>query len=100
MITLEEVTGFDWDQGNAVKNWTRHEVTQAEIEQIFLNQPLLLLADPGHSRSENRFHALGKTNDDRRLHVSFTFRRAGTLIRVISARPMHRKERLRYAQET
>lgn len=100
MIILDGVFGFDWDQGNAAKNWAGHKVSQAEAEQIFLNQPLLLLADPGHSRAEDRFHALGRTNEGRLLHLSFTLRRSGTLIRVISARPMHRKERLRYAQET
>ena len=74
----------------------RHGVTQPEAEQIFLHQPLLLLEDPKHSASEPRFHALGKSADGRLLHVSFTVRRAGTRIRVISARPMHRKERMIY----
>ena len=100
MITLDGVVGFDWDQGNAVKNRAGHKVSPSEAEQFFLNQPLLLLADPGHSKAEDRFHALGRTNEGRMLHVSFTFRRSGALIRVISARPMHRKEKLRYAQET
>ena len=35
----------------------------------------------------------------RLLHVSFTLRGDGRLIRVVSARSMHRKERLRYEQE-
>lgn len=100
MITLDEVVGFQWDEGNASKNWTGHKVSQAEAEQVFLNQPLLLLLDTGHSSSEPRFHALGKTSQGRLLHLSFTLREKGTLIRVISARDMHRKERLRYAQET
>ncbi|MBU6273004.1 MAG: BrnT family toxin, partial [Betaproteobacteria bacterium] len=39
------------------------------------------------------FHALGKTLDGRALHITFTLRGDGTLIRVISARDMHRKER-------
>jgi uncharacterized DUF497 family protein len=32
------------------------------------------------------------------LHISFTLRAGGTLIRVISARDMHRKEKVIYAQ--
>ena len=32
------------------------------------------------------------------LHVTFTLRGGGTLIRVISARDMHRKERSVYEQ--
>ncbi|MXY84646.1 MAG: BrnT family toxin, partial [Gemmatimonadetes bacterium] len=46
------------------------------------------------------FHALGVTQVGRRLHVTFTLREANTLIRVISARSMSRKERTRYEQET
>jgi uncharacterized DUF497 family protein len=36
---------------------------------------------------------------DGSLHISFTLRADGKLIRVISARTMHRKERSRYEQE-
>lgn len=70
----------------------------AEAEQVFFNQPLLLLADASHSKNEPRFHALGKTDQDRSIHVTFTLRRSGSLIRVISARGMHRKERAIYEQ--
>ena len=40
----------------------------------------------------------GETDDARLLHVTFTMRGDGTLIRVISARDMHRKERTIYEQ--
>jgi uncharacterized DUF497 family protein len=55
---------------------------------------------PDHRRSdtEQRFHALGKTQDGRLLHVTFTLRDGGKLIRVISARDMHRKERMFYGE--
>jgi hypothetical protein len=43
-------------------------------------------------------NALGQTDAARQLHVTFTLRRRGTLIRVISARDMHRKERKIYEQ--
>ena len=99
MIDLTLITGFDWDSGNARKN-EKHGVTAAETEQVFFNQPLLLLEDVKHSRSEPRFHALGRTHDGRPLHITFTLRGAGTLIRVISARDMHRKERACYEQAT
>lgn len=98
MIDRQRIEGFEWDQGNTRKN-EKHGVTQAEAEQVFVNDPLLLLPDEEHSRSELRFHALGKTNEDRLLHVSFTLRGGGTRIRIISARAMHRKERSIYGQE-
>ena len=71
-----------------------------EAEQVFFNVPVLMLPDSAHSQSEPRYHALGKTIDGRRLHISFTLRGDGKLIRVISARDMHRKERAHYEQAT
>lgn len=95
MIDWGFIEGFDWDAGNSTKNET-HGVTQAEAEQIFFNEPLLVLEDVRHSQTEARFHALGKTDADRRLHITFTLRAGNTKIRVISARDMHRKERAIY----
>lgn len=92
MIDLAKVSGFDWDDGNARKN-DKHGVSMAESEQVFFNEPLLLIADTKHSDGKSRFHALGKADDARMLHITFTLRQAGKKIRVISAREMHRSER-------
>lgn len=100
MIDFDRIEGFDWDEGNARKSVEKHSVSQAEAEQIFFNDPLLVVADVGHSAQETRLHALGRTDADRLLHVTFTLRGNGRFIRVISARTMHRKERSRYEQET
>lgn len=98
MIDWAQITGFDWDTGNAGKSVEKHDVTQFEAEQVFFNQPLLVLADTGHSQDEARFHALGKTDTVRFLHITFTLRTNKSLIRVISARDMHRKEKVIYEQ--
>ena len=97
MTDLSKVIGFEWDKGNSRKN-DQHGVSMAEAEQVFFNSPLLVLPDPRHSEAELRFHALGKTNEGRQLHITFTLRDAGQFIRVISARDMHRKERVIYEQ--
>jgi hypothetical protein len=97
MIDLARIVGFDWDAGNARKN-EKHGVSMAEAEQAFFNAPLLMIEDTKHSAGEPRLHALGKTDEGRLLHVSFTLRGAGQKIRVISARDMHRKERTIYEQ--
>jgi uncharacterized DUF497 family protein len=99
MIDLTKIADFDWDEGNARKN-EKHGVSTAESEQVFFNEPLLLLADMKHSEGEQRFHALGKTDEGRTLHITFTLRNSGQRIRVISARDMHRKERTIYEQAT
>jgi uncharacterized protein len=97
VIDLSKVIEFDWDAGNARKSES-HEVSAGEAEEIFFSAPLLLLDDERHSDEEPRYHALGVTEAGRRLHVSFTLRRDGTAIRVISARDMSRKERALYEQ--
>ncbi|HWK75086.1 MAG TPA: BrnT family toxin [Povalibacter sp.] len=97
MIDLSTIAEFEWDGGNARKN-ERHGVSAGEAEEVFFSTPLLLLDDERHSQHEPRYHALGVTAAGRRLHVSFTLRRAGTAIRVISARDMSRKERAVYEQ--
>ena len=97
MIDLGRVVGFDRDAGNLGKN-AKHGVENRESEEVFFNQPLLLLEDSRHGGQESRFHALGKTHEGRTLHIAFTLRADDTLIRVISARDMHRKERSTYEQ--
>ena len=88
---------FDWDEGNVRKN-EKHGVTQTEIEQVFLNPSLVTIQDERHSQAEVRYHALGRTDSGRLLHVTFTLRNGGRLIRPISARDMHRKEKTFYEQ--
>jgi uncharacterized DUF497 family protein len=93
---LARLEGFEWDEGNAAKNWLRHEVQQAEAEQALLNTPLVVNLTTKHGAGEPRFIALGQTDAGRRLTVVFTIR--GTKIRVISARAMSKPERKIYGQ--
>ncbi len=88
---LLECSGFQWDEGNAEKNWIRHRVSLEECDQVFLNRPLVVSDDPRHSQVEQRYFALGQTDTGRGLLVVFTIR--ADLIRVISARDMSRAER-------
>ena len=54
----------------------------AETEQVFFNDPLLLLKDSKHSQREKRNHALGKTDEGRLLHITFAFRALCVLDKV------------------
>ena len=92
--TIATITGFQWDEGNLLKNWQKHRVTAVECEQVFFNQPVLAVPDEQHSDTEARFYILGQTDSVRKLFVVFTTR--GNLIQVISARDMNRKERKIY----
>lgn len=91
---LATCTGFDWDEGNAGKNWQKHRVTDGEAEEVFFNDPLIAAADVEHSRAEQRYLVLGRTDAGRALFIAFTIRNG--LIRVISARDMTRGELRRY----
>ena len=88
---LRRCTGFEWDDGNAGKNWDRHRVSDGECEEVFFDQPLVALRDDEHSDKEDRLLVLGKTGSGKKLFVVCTVR--GDLIRVISARTMTRQER-------
>ena len=98
MLEIIEPKQFQWDHGNARKNSDKHNVSQVETEQVFFNQPLLFLEDKAHSQQEIRCHALGVTDNDRKLHITFTIRE--NKVRVISARPMHKKERKSYEKNS
>ena len=95
---FEKFAGFQWDQGNSNKNLLKHHVEDWECEQVFFNEPLLVLDDPKHSLVEKRWAAFGRTDGGRPLVVIFT--RRGKLLRVISAREMNRKEILFYEENT
>ncbi len=87
---LERCTGFDWDEGNAQKNWDRHQVTPEEAEDVFFHEPLIVRSDLRNSKREKRYYALGQSSAGRLLFLVFTIRR--NLIRVISAREMNLNE--------
>ena len=93
---LKGIRGFEWDEGNSGKNEQKHGITDREAEEIFFNKPLII----GRSlkgEPELRNAALGKTYGSRLLAVVLTLR--SKRIRVISARPMSRKERKLYEEE-
>ncbi len=94
MKDFSQIEGFEWDEGNIYKNWGKHKVTHFECEEIFFNQPLVVMPDIKHSEKEIRYYALGRTNQERFLFVVFTVRKKR--IRVISARNMNKKERKWY----
>ncbi len=98
MIKINKPKQFEWDHGNERKNSDKHNVSKEETEQVFFNRPLLLIEDKVHSQKEMRFHALGRTDKNRKLHITYTIRM--NQIRVISARPMHKKERKSYEKNS
>ncbi len=95
-LTIRGLVGFDWDEANWEKSERKHGVAVSEAQEALLNQPLCQV-DAMHSDDEQRYVALGASNDGRRLFIAFTVRR--NRVRVISARPMSRKERAIYEEK-
>lgn len=94
---LEECEGFEWDDGNSLKNWHLHGVSDGESEEIFFNVPLIVAMDALRKNKEQRYFALGKTDSNRHLFIAFTIRTRR--IRVISARDMTSSEERRYEEK-
>ena len=97
MDITKKIFKFEWDEANKTKNWAKHRVFWSECENVFFNDPLFILPDPRHSNKEERYYALGHTNNNRLLFISFTVRKER--IRVISAREMSRRERRIYNEQ-
>lgn len=91
---INEVSGFEWDEGNTDKNKRKHNLDKWQIDEVFFNEPFLIYEDIRHSDNKFRWYALGKTDNELKLMVAFTIR--NKLIRVISARTMNKKERAYY----
>jgi len=88
-----KIDGFEWDEWNKDKNWTKHKVNIKECEDIFYNNPIFF-QDTRHSQKESRFVAYGISDTGRKLTIIFTIRKK--LIRVISARDQNKRERSIY----
>jgi uncharacterized protein len=80
------VVGFDWDRGNRDK-CQKHGVSTAVIESLF-RSPIAVFRDPEHSARQERFKAIGRTEDGRGLLIVFTLREHDGETLPISARYM------------
>lgn len=97
-LDIQHMRSFDWDEGNIQKNKIKHGLDYWLIEELFFNEPLLVYEDTSHSQEECRCYALGRTDNSMLLFVVFTLRKEK--IRVISARPMNKKERAYYEKNS
>lgn len=96
-LLMQNEFQFQWDSGNSEKSQKKHSVETNEAEEVFYDEnifPLGVQTTP--AVNEPRFGILGRTYSGRHLHVAFTVRKGR--VRIISARPMHRKEKQSYEQ--
>lgn len=87
---------FTWDPRKATQNRRKHGVSFEEAQSVFADEMALLLHDPDHSQSEDRFLLLGMSWKIRLLVVAHAIRADGNEIRVISARKATKAEQGQY----
>ena len=91
MIELNDIEGFEWDEGNNQKSFLKHNISIKEAEEVFNSQPFIVLRTA--YLNEERFQLFGESKQ-RMITVIFTIRK--NKIRIISARDMSKKERKFY----
>ena len=87
---------FEWDSSKAASNAEKHGVSFEEARTVFYDEHALVMPDPDHSSTEERFIILGLSSALRILVVVHCFRKSGSSIRVISARRAGTKEQKPY----
>jgi uncharacterized DUF497 family protein len=89
---------FEWDPAKAASNRRKHGVSFEEAQTVFTGERALLLDDPDHSVTEERFIPLGLSAAVRVLVVVHCYRARHDVIRIISARRARQRERERCAR--
>ena len=90
---------FEWDAAKADLNLRKHDVSFLEARSVFDDSDALFIADPDHSKEEERFILLGTSYRLRVLVVVHCERsKAGDeeRIRIISSRKATRGESAQY----
>ncbi|MBK8980986.1 MAG: BrnT family toxin [Ignavibacteria bacterium] len=86
MIEINDIEGFEWDEGNKQKNFLKHSVSDKEAEEVFNSHPFIVLRTA--YLNEERFQMFGESKQ-RLLTIIFTIRK--NKIRIIFARDMSKK---------
>lgn len=97
MKVIKKVFEFDWDKGNIGKN-KKHNLEDRGVEEAFLDEGKVIYKDILHSKNEERFIIIGRTQNDRLIYIAFTYRRKK--VRIISARDANKKEAKFYEETT
>ena len=91
-----EAIRFVWDEGKAEANLAKHGVAFSEARTVFYDPRARLIADPDHSRDEERFIILGLSATLRLLVVCHCYLEGRAQLRIISARKATKTETRAY----
>lgn len=91
-----EVPRFEWDEKKNKINKSKHHIAFEEAKTVFDDVEALIIDDPEHSQSEERFIILGFSIMANLLVVCHCYRANDTIIRIISARKATKREAKQY----
>lgn len=83
---------FEWDDGKAAYNFSKHGIRFETASKVFADENKLIRSDEEHPW-ENRYDVLGKVG--KILFVVCTIKQ-GNVVRIISARRATEPEKARY----
>jgi uncharacterized DUF497 family protein len=90
---------FEWDEEKAAQNLEKHGVSFEEAMSCFYDPEIVMGHDLSHSKGEDRYVGMAKSNAGRILVFVFTMRRkqdGQEVFRIISSRTASKKERKNY----
>ena len=90
---------FSLDDRKNNTNQKKHSVSFEEAQTVFFDENAIEYFDPDHSKEEDRYLMLGFSYRLRVLVVSYSLRKNGQEIRIISARRATKKEQKFYSGE-
>ena len=87
---------FEWDENKNNINKKKHHISFEEAKTVFYDEEALVIDDPEHSETEERFIILGFSNKANLLLVCHCYRDSDSVIRIISARKANKNESGQY----
>lgn len=97
IIIINNMT-FEWDEEKAKSNLKKHSVNFESAAEVFSDENALMIPDPDHSETEERFIIIGSSSKLECLTVCHCYRDDETIIRIISARKATKNESREYAR--
>lgn len=87
-----ETLVFEWDEAKNSINKKKHHISFEKARTVFYDEDALLIDDPEHSETEERFIILRTSLSANLLVVCHCYRQSETVIRIISARKATKNE--------
>ncbi len=88
MINIQDIEGFEWDEGNRQKSYVKHGITNKEAEEVVENIPLIMMKIK--YMNKDRYQAFGKSKSGKLLTIIYTLRKK--MVRIISTRLKSKKK--------